>query len=93
MRFDANSVSALEEGTTTTIAATALRLHGLVQHVLSSPRSFCDQSDLDCLQALGIKRYTLCLLNTGHADDEISFIRHLSVVQRAKGQGCYGGSP
>jgi len=41
------------------IAATAVRLRGLVPTRFIPPCSLCDQSDLDCLQALGIKRYTL----------------------------------
>jgi len=35
----------------------------------------------------------LGFVETEHADDEISFIRHLSVMQRTKKQGRYGGSP
>ena len=41
------------------IAAACVLLRGLVQHVLS-PRCPCQNIlELDCLQALGIKRYTL----------------------------------
>jgi hypothetical protein len=51
--------SALDRHFTICIAATALRLRGLVQHVLSPVATPAISLKLDCLQALGIKRYTL----------------------------------
>jgi hypothetical protein len=56
---DKAPIGALLRRFTITIAETVARLRGLVQHVLSPCCACQNILELDCLQALGIKRYTL----------------------------------
>ena len=60
------------------IAATSVRLRGLVQHVLSPPWRRPEYFGLDCLQALGIKRYTLGGTSDAPAHRDMAQLRYIA---------------